>query len=168
MWSFFYRCSHFHCFFLGGGGGSVRTTVKWLRIVALRKISRRKCDCSFAFAKMPKHWLFGLHRLLNSNYYYGSEIQKNSACQSKQALIENFAVDIDVLSSVYFLRIFTNIFWPEDQKIQHVNQIYRSLMISIQLLSSCHLFSFRAFKITRNCIDHAQSFRMLLMTRWTP
>ncbi len=37
-----------------------------------------------------------------SNYYYGRENQNNSACQSNQALIENFAEDIDFMSSVRF------------------------------------------------------------------
>ncbi len=38
----------------------------------------------------------------NSNYYYGRENQNNSACQSSQALIENFAENIDFMSSVHF------------------------------------------------------------------
>ncbi len=29
-------------------------------IVALHKISHRKCDCFFAFAKLPNRWLFGI------------------------------------------------------------------------------------------------------------
>ncbi len=65
----------------------------------------------------------------NSNYYYGRENQNNLACQLNQALIENFAEDIDFMSSVHFIAHFTNTFSPENQKIQHVNQIYCSLII---------------------------------------
>ncbi len=38
----------------------------------------------------------------NFNYHYGRESQNNSAYQSNQALIENFAEDIDFTLSVYF------------------------------------------------------------------
>ncbi len=58
---------------------NVRITVKWLQIVALQKVSRRKCDCFFVFVKLPNHWLFGIPRLFNSNYYHGKENQNNSA-----------------------------------------------------------------------------------------
>ncbi len=42
----FYRCTRFHCFFGNKlqRAKNVRTTVNWLQIVALQKISRRKCD----------------------------------------------------------------------------------------------------------------------------
>ncbi len=57
----------------------------------------------FAFAKLPNHCLLEfLSPKFNSNYNYGRENQNNSACQSNQALIENFAEDIDFMSSVHF------------------------------------------------------------------
>ncbi len=46
----------------------------------------------------------------------------------------NFAEDIDFILIFYyvissFLAHFTNTFWAENQKIQHVNQTNRSLII---------------------------------------
>ncbi len=75
-------------------------------------------DCSFAKNPPPKSRLFFafancqtisflelLSQKLNFNYHYGRESQNNSAGQSNQALIDNFADDIDFMSSVHFWRI---------------------------------------------------------------
>ncbi len=79
------------------------TPVKWLQIVALQKISLQKCDC---FLPLLSCQTIGFLQFLipkfHSNYYYGRENQNKSACQSKQALIENFAADIDIMSSLHF------------------------------------------------------------------
>ncbi len=81
----------------------VRTTVKWLQIVTLQKISRRKCDCFLCLLSCQTTcFLEFLSPKFNSNYYYGRENQNNSACQSNQALIANFTEDIDFMSSVHF------------------------------------------------------------------
>ncbi len=61
MGSFFYPCGRFH-FFGKQTCKIVRTTVKWLQIVALQNVSHQKCDRFFAFAKLPNHWLFGIAR----------------------------------------------------------------------------------------------------------
>ncbi len=67
------------------------------------KVSHRKYDYFFAFAKLPNHWLFAiLLPKLNFNYHYGRENQNNSACQSNHALSEKFAEDIDFMLSVHF------------------------------------------------------------------
>ncbi len=118
-------------------------------------------DCSFAKNLSPKNaiaflrWLscqtIGFLECLsakfNPNYYYGRENQNNSACQSNQALIEYFAEDIDFMSSVHFKRISLLHFDRRTKK--HVNQINRSLIISMPLLNSCHPFSFRAFRMIK-------------------
>ncbi len=39
---------------------NVRTTEKWLQILALQKISRRKCLCFFALDKLPRLGFFGI------------------------------------------------------------------------------------------------------------
>ncbi len=73
-------------------------------------------NCSFAKNLPPKNAIAFLRLLscptigfleflfpkFNCNYYYGRENQNNSACQSNQAFIENFAEDIDFMSSVHF------------------------------------------------------------------
>ncbi len=73
-------------------------------------------DCRFAKNLPQKMQLFFMRLLscqtvgfleflspkFNFNYHYGRESQSNSACQSNQALIENFAEDIDFMSLVYF------------------------------------------------------------------
>ncbi len=80
---------------------NVKTTVKWLQIAALQKLPAENAIVLFAFANLANHWF--LEFLSNlTHYYYGRGNQKNSACQSHQALIENFAAGVDFVSSVHF------------------------------------------------------------------
>ncbi len=71
------------------------------------KISRRKMR--LFFLRLQSFQTIGFLEFLslkfNYNYFYGRENQNNLACQSNQTLIENFAEDTDIMSSVHFWRI---------------------------------------------------------------
>ncbi len=75
--------------------------MKWLQIVALQKISRRKCDCFLRLLSWQT--IYFLEFLINLTPIIMEEGTKNNlACQSHQALIENFAAGIDFIPSAHF------------------------------------------------------------------
>ncbi len=83
MWSFF--IATVASLFLGNKLLSVRTIVKWLQIVALQKISRRKCDCFSCFF-LSWQTIYFLEFLTNLTPIIMEEGTKNNlACQSHQA-----------------------------------------------------------------------------------
>ncbi len=63
---------------------------------------------------------------------------------------------------ISFLVHLTNTLGLENQKIQHVNEINRSLAIGFM-----PAVQFSGIKHMKNSINHAQPYRMLLMTRKT-
>ncbi len=83
---------------------NVRTTVKWLQVVALQNTSRLKMR--WLFLRLLSCQTIGFLEFLspkfNSNYYYGRENQNNSALSIKSSINLNFAEDINFMSSVHF------------------------------------------------------------------
>ncbi len=75
----FYRCSRVQCFW---------TLVKWLQIVDLQKISRRKCDSFFRLLSCQTIIFLEFLAYLYPIIIQKKDNQNNSACQSNQALIE--------------------------------------------------------------------------------